>query len=107
MRSASLVRTGLTDEMVAKLDDYESSDLPDDWKAALALADWLSGNEHSGKLPAELHERLASHFNPQQELRLGALLAVCSGWHRMIEAFGIRPDHYQAEASAPWAAAAG
>ena len=101
------MRTGLTDEVVAKLDDYENSDLDDGWKAALALADWLSGNEHSGKIPPEHYERLQRYFDERQILRLGALLAVCSGWHRMIEAFGIRPDHYQAGQSAPWAAAAG
>lgn len=101
------MRTGLTDEVVAELDDYENSDLPNDWTAALALADWLSGNEHSGKIPPELYERLRRDFSEQQVLRLGALLAVCSGWHRMIEAFGIRPDHFHTGQSAPWAAAAG
>ena len=101
------MRTGLTDEVVDKLDDYEQSDLEAGWKAALALADWLSGNEHSGQIPGVLYERLAQNFNEQQILRLGALLAVCSGWHRMIEAFGIRPDHFEASHRAPWAAAAG
>ena len=107
MRSASLVRTGLTNEVVAQLTDYEASELPESWKAALALCDWLSGFEHSGVIPPEMYERLNDHFNEQQILRLGALLASASGWHRMIEAFGIRPDHYQAGQSTPWAAAAG
>ena len=107
MRSASLVRTGLTDEVVAQLADYEASELPESWKAALALCDWLSGFEHSGKIPPEMYERLSLHFNEQQILRLGALLASASGWHRMIEAFGIRPDHYSEGQSSPWAAAAG
>ncbi|WP_428120787.1 carboxymuconolactone decarboxylase family protein [Candidatus Poriferisodalis sp.] len=107
MRSASLVRTGLTNEVVAHLVDYEASDLPESWKAALALCDWLSGFEHSGVIPPEMYERLSEHFNEQQILRLGALLASASGWHRMIEAFGIRPDHYSEGQSSPWAAAAG
>ena len=107
MRTNDALRTGLTDEVVAQLTDYEASDLPESWKAALALCDRLSGYEHKGVIPPELYERLADHFNEQQILRLGALLASASGWHRMIEAFGIRPDHYQADQSAPWAAAAG
>ena len=54
-----------------------------------------------------MYERLTDHFSEQQILRLGALLASASGWHRMIEAFGIRPDHYSDGQSSPWAAAAG
>ena len=107
MRSASLVRTGLTDEVVNQLADYEASDLPESWKAALALCDRLSGYEHKGEIPSELYARLTEYFTEQQILRLGALLATASGWHRMIEAFGIRPDHYQADEPTPWAAAAG
>lgn len=101
------MRTGLTDEVIAQLTDYEASDLPESWKTALALCDRLSGYEYKGVIPPELYDRLAGHFNEQQILRLGALLASASGWHRMIEAFGIRPDHYRSEESAPWAAAAG
>ena len=63
MRSASLVRTGLTDDVVAQLVDYEASDLPEPWKAALALCDWLSGFEHSGVIPPKMYERLSGHFN--------------------------------------------
>jgi len=101
-----LVRTGLTDEVIAQLVDYEASELPESWKAALALCDRLSGFEHRGIIPPELYERLSDHFNPQQILRLGALLASASGWHRLIDAFGIRPDHHRADWDAPWAAAA-
>jgi len=101
------VRTGLTDEVIAQLVDYEASELPESWKAALALCDRLSGFEHPGIIPPELYDRPRDPFNPQQILRLGALLASASGWHRMIEAFGIRPDHYRADRGAPWAAAAG
>ena len=101
------MRTGLTDEVVAQLTDYEASELPESWKAALALCDRLSGFDHSGRIPPEMYERLTDHFSEQQILRLGALLASASGWHRMIEAFGIRPDHYSDGQSSPWAAAAG
>ena len=39
-------------------------------------------------------------------LRLGALLAVGSGWQRMIEAFGIRPDHFVPGQHGPWSTGA-
>ena len=45
------MRTGLTDDVIAQLDDYEASDLPEPWKAALALCDRLSGFEHRGIIP--------------------------------------------------------
>ncbi|WP_419841041.1 carboxymuconolactone decarboxylase family protein [Candidatus Poriferisodalis sp.] len=101
------MRTGLTDDVIAQLADYEASELPESWKAALALCDRLSGDEHKGVIPPSLYERLTEHFSAQQILRLGALLATASGWHRMIEAFGIRPDHFATGEAAPWAAAAG
>ena len=101
------MRTGLSDEVIAKLDDFEASDLPESWKAAIELADWMSGNEHSGQIPPRMFARLSGSFSDQQILRLGSLLAVCSGWHRMIEAFGIRPDHYQEGQTAPWEPADG
>ena len=95
------MRTGLTDEVIDQLADYETSDLPESWKAALAFADHLSG-ESGGLLPARTYDRLRDHFDEQQILMLGSLLAVGSGWQRMIEAFGIRPDHYVDGQSGPW-----
>ena len=95
------MRTGLTDEVIQKLDDYANSNLPDAWKAALALSDHLAGSP-KGPIPDDLHNHLAVHFSSIEILRLGALLAVGSGWQRMIEAFGIRPDHYEVGQDAPW-----
>lgn len=96
------MRTGLSEETVAELADYESSTaLPESWKAALRLADHLSG-DGAGELPAELAADLRRHFSDPQVLRLGALLAVGSGWQRVIEAFGIRPDHYRIGQAGPW-----
>lgn len=99
------MRTGLTDEIIAQLDDYEHSDLDPAWIAALRLTDHLSG-EPQGAIGAELYEELSRHFGEQEILMLGALLSIGSGWQRMIEAFGIRPDHFRASEAAPWAAAA-
>jgi len=57
VKSASLVRTGLTDEIIGELDDYQSSSLPAAWKAALAFADHLAGKP-KGPIPGRLHEEL-------------------------------------------------
>lgn len=104
MRSASLVRTGLTDEVVAQLVDYERSELlADSWKAALRLTDFITSGT-GGAMPEALFDELREHFSEAQVLRLGALLAICSGWQRMIEMFGIRPDHYEAGQAGPWEA---
>lgn len=96
------MRAGLTEKMVNQLSDYETSDLPESWKVALCFSEHLSGSP-KGPIPDELHRRLADHFSDVEILRLGALLAVGSGWQRMIEAFGIRPDHFETGQSGPWA----
>ena len=80
------MRTGLTDEIIDQLDDYTSSELAPSWIAALKLTDHLSG-ELSGEIPPELYGELRQHFDDPQILMLGALLAVGSGWQRMIEFF--------------------
>jgi len=96
-----LVRTGLSDEVISQLADYESSDLDESWKAALRLADHLSGSSE-GVLPVSVYDDLRGHFSEPQILMLGSLLAVGSGWQRMIEAFGIRPDHFVEGRPGPW-----
>ncbi len=95
------MRTGLTEEMIADLHDYRSSTLPAAWKAALAFTDHLAGNP-KGPISQSLHDELSEHFSQVEVLRLGALLAVGSGWQRMIEAFGIRPDHFTPGQDGPW-----
>lgn len=99
------MRTGLSDEIIDQLGDYETSDLAPSWIAALKLADHLSG-DLEGQIEPELYAELREHFDDQQILMLGALLAVGSGWQRMIEAFGIRPNHYVDGQRGPWAAVA-
>ena len=101
VKSASLVRTGLTDEIIEQMGDYRSSDLPAAWKSALAFTDHLAGNP-KGPIPETLYVELGEHFSQAEILRLGALLAVGSGWQRMIEAFGIRPDHFEPGQDGPW-----
>ncbi|MFT7648460.1 MAG: alkylhydroperoxidase family enzyme [Candidatus Poriferisodalaceae bacterium] len=96
-----MVRTGLTDEIINQLDEYETSDLPDSWKAALRLTDHISGAA-AGPMPHHVHASLKEHFSDEAILMLGALIGVGTGWQRMIEAFGIRPDHYAEGQSGPW-----
>lgn len=87
------MRKGLTEaEVDAALGPLEG-EVPLDAAtlAALRLADVLSGAAASAVDDA-LHEELALHYDDGQILELAAALCVGSGWQRMIEAFGIRPD---------------
>jgi alkylhydroperoxidase family enzyme len=93
------VRRGATEDLVAKLADYESSDLPERTKVALRLADRLAGDHPS--IDAELHDALRRHFSGDELIDLGMTLTFASGWQRFIEAFGIVPDRWQGGAH-PW-----
>jgi alkylhydroperoxidase family enzyme len=96
------VSRGATEELVAKLADYEASDLPERTKAALRLADRLTGP--SPTIDAELHDDLKRHFSDDQILDLGMTVTFASGWQRFIEAFGVVPDHWQDGAPLPFRA---
>ncbi|PWU21154.1 MAG: hypothetical protein C5B48_11585 [Candidatus Rokuibacteriota bacterium] len=91
---------GATEDLVAKLADYESSDLPERTKAALRLADTLSGNRPSVN-PAFM-AALREHFSDDQILDLGMTIAFASGWQRFIEAFGIVPDRWTDQSPSPF-----
>ena len=91
---------GATEEMVAKLEDYEASDLPERTKVALRLADRLAGEQP--KVDAALHAELKRHFSDAQIIDLGMTLTFASGWQRFIEAFGIVPDRWQDGAPPPF-----
>ena len=85
---------------MAKLADYEASDLPERTKVALRLADRLTG-EHP-RIDAELHAALRRHFSEDELIDLGMTLTFASGWQRFIEAFGIVPDRWQDGAPSPF-----
>ena len=86
---------GITETMIeatlGDLDDPRAEEvLGPTTLAALRLADVLAGF-----LPAvddDFYRQLRQEFTDGQILELGAALSVASGWQRMIEAFGIRPD---------------
>lgn len=95
------MRKGLTEREVQQaLGDLEHADLPARTVAALRLADCLSG-ERPGVDDA-LFALLRQHFDEGQILELGAALTVASGWQRLIEAFGIRPDAWSESTPLPW-----
>ena len=79
--------------MQAAIGPLDQADLPPATVAALRLADALT-EEGVPTLADELREQLQRHYSPGQILELGAALTVASGWQRMIELFGIRPDHW-------------
>jgi alkylhydroperoxidase family enzyme len=96
-----LVRKGLTEpEVQQALGDLERADLPARAVAALRLADCLSGERP--RVDDALFALLREHFDEGQILELGAALTVASGWQRMIEAFGIRPDAWNETTPLPW-----
>jgi alkylhydroperoxidase family enzyme len=96
------VRRGATEDLVAKLEDYEASDLPERTKVALRLADRLAG-EHP-TVDDALHADLRRHFTDDQIIDLGMTLTFASGWQRFIEAFGIVPDRWREGAPPPFRA---
>lgn len=86
------------DAALGDLDDVGDV-LPPATRMALRLADVLTG-DHPVVTP-ELQTELLEHFDDRQILELGSALAVASGWQRFIEAFGIRPDHWNPEDQPP------
>jgi alkylhydroperoxidase family enzyme len=96
-----LVRKGLSEREVQQaLGDLEQADLPPRTVAALRLADCLSGE--GPRVDDALFALLREHFDEGQILELGAALTVASGWQRLIEAFGIRPDAWSESTPLPW-----
>ena len=95
------MRKGLTEREVQQaLGDLDRAELPARTVAALRLADCLSGERP--RVDAALFALLRRHFDEGQILELGAALTVASGWQRLIEAFGIRPDDWSESTPLPW-----
>ena len=85
---------------MAKLADYESSDLPERTKAALRLADRLT-TEHPS-IDSSFYDELRRHLSDDEILDLGMTVTFVSGWQRFIEAFGIVPDRWPEDAPPPF-----
>jgi alkylhydroperoxidase family enzyme len=95
------VSRGATEDIVAKLADYEHSELPDRTKTALRFADLMTGSKPPSIEPA-FHAELQRHFTDDQILDLGMTIAFASGWQRFIEAVGIVPDRWADGAPPPF-----
>ncbi len=91
---------GATEDLVAKLADYEHSDLPERTKTALRLADRLAGDEPT--VDPAFYEALRRHFSDDEILDLGMTVTFASGWQRFIEAFGIVPDRWRDGGAPPF-----
>ncbi len=87
------MRRGATEDVVAKLADYERSDLPERTKAALRYADRLTSERP--QIDPEFHAMLKRSFTDDELLDLGMVLMFFSGWQRFIDAFGILPDRWR------------
>jgi len=85
---------------VAKLADYEASDLPERAKAALRLAERLAAPRPS--IDPDFYEALRRHLTDDEILDLGMTVTFVSGWQRFIEAFGIVPDRWRDGAPPPF-----
>ena len=83
---------------MAKLADYEASDLPERTKLALRFADRMTAP--SPIVDDAFHQALREHFTEDQILDLGMTITFASGWQRFIEAFGVVPDRW-ADGSPP------
>ena len=91
---------GASEELVAKLADYEHSDLPERTKAALRLADRLTSERPEVDDP--FYAELRRDLTDDEILDLGMTITFASGWQRFIEAFGIVPDRWRDGAPAPF-----
>jgi alkylhydroperoxidase family enzyme len=94
------VSRGATEATVAKVVDYEASDLPARTKAALRLADKLSAQRPV--IDRAFYDALREHLSDDEITDLGMTIVFFSGWQRFIEAFGILPDHWRDGAPLPF-----
>ena len=87
------MRRGATEDVVAKLVDYEQSGLPERTRAALRYADRLTSERP--EIDPEFHSMLKRSFSDDELLDLGMLIMFFSGWQRFIDALGILPDRWR------------
>ncbi len=64
MRNAVALQHGATEELLAQVDFYESSDLPEDQKLLLRLTDAFLSSP--SEVSPQLQEELSEHFTPAQ-----------------------------------------
>ena len=99
------MRKGLTEaEVQAAIGDLSSADavalLPAKTRTALRVVDLLVA-EHPSIDEATFAE-LTGELDEGELLELSAVIVIGSGWQKMIEAYGIRPDHWTDTTPMPW-----
>ena len=95
------MRKGLTEaDVTAALGDLDVADLPPKTVAALRLTDLLTVERP--EIDDDAFARLRDDLDEGEILELSAVIVIGSGWQRMIEAFGIRPDHWSEATPMPW-----
>jgi alkylhydroperoxidase family enzyme len=87
------VRRGATEALTAKLVDYEHADLSDRTKAALRYVDRLTSD--AWQIDRAFYDDLRRDLADDELLDLGMVAMFFNGWQRLIDAFGIVPDHWQ------------
>ena len=108
VRSESLVRKGLNEaEMHAAVGDLDEDGptapaavLPARTITALRLVDLLVTPHPI--VDEEAYRVFTKEFSDGELLELAAAIVVGSGWQKLIEAFGIRPDHWTDTSPLPW-----
>ena len=94
------MRRGATEDVVAKLADYEQSDLPERTKTALRYADRLTSAE--SRIDREFYDMLRRGLTDDELLDLGMMVMFFHGWQRFIDAFGVVPDRWREGAPLPF-----
>lgn len=88
LRDAAAREAGLDETLADRVDDYEASDFPDSWKAALRLADAVILLPSSAD--ESLREELGRHFSEAQIAEL--LFDVMKwSWQKAVVALRLEP----------------
>ena len=97
------MRKGLTEEEVEAAIgglDRAAELLPAKTIVALRLADRLT-TEHP-LIDDDAYRDLRVDFDDGEILELSAAIVLASGWQKLIQAYGIRPDHWSEATPLPW-----
>jgi alkylhydroperoxidase family enzyme len=78
---------------MAKLEDYEGTDLPARTKAALRYVDRLTSD--AWHIDRPFYDELRRDLTDDELLDLGMVAMFFHGWQRLIDAFGIVPDRWR------------
>ena len=83
------MESGLTDDEINELSDYENGSFTAREKAALRLADQMLLTNPDGALSQSLYTDLRNHFNDGEILELGLIMGVLAGMAKFLFAFDL------------------